>query len=80
MFYLFRRHERDATWRVLKVDRTEPTSTAPGFVKFLGPYYMLVITRRKEVDMICGRAVYAVDKSEMITVPASNVGLDSSKS
>ncbi|XP_039124936.1 phosphoinositide phosphatase SAC2-like isoform X2 [Dioscorea cayenensis subsp. rotundata] len=41
-----------------------------GFVKFLGPYYMLLITERRKLGSICGHEVYAVAKSEMI--PLSN--------
>ncbi|KAF5931689.1 hypothetical protein HYC85_027860 [Camellia sinensis] len=44
-----------------------------GFVKFLGPYYMLLITKRRKIGTICGHAVYAISKSEMIPVPNSTV-------
>ncbi|KAI3995393.1 hypothetical protein MKX01_040509 [Papaver californicum] len=44
-----------------------------GFVKFLGPYYMLLITKRKQIGEICGHSVYAVTKSEMIPLPNSTV-------
>nr|XP_016446551.1 PREDICTED: phosphoinositide phosphatase SAC2-like [Nicotiana tabacum] len=40
-----------------------------GFIKFLGPYYMLLITKRREIGAICGHSVYAVTKSEMIPLP-----------
>ncbi|RCV46249.1 hypothetical protein SETIT_9G517300v2 [Setaria italica] len=41
-----------------------------GFVKFLGPYYMVVITRRRKVGTICGHEIYSIGKSEMITIPS----------
>ncbi|PKA54060.1 Phosphoinositide phosphatase SAC3 [Apostasia shenzhenica] len=44
-----------------------------GFVKFLGPYYMLLITKRRLLGAICGHNVYAVTKSAMIVVPNSAV-------
>lgn len=44
-----------------------------GFVKFLGPYYMLLITKRRKIGTICGHAVYAISKSEIIPVPNSTV-------
>nr|XP_009391717.1 PREDICTED: phosphoinositide phosphatase SAC3 isoform X4 [Musa acuminata subsp. malaccensis] len=47
-----------------------------GFVKFLGPYYMLLITERKEIGVIFGHTVYAVTKSEIIAVQNSNVQCD----
>ncbi|KAL4178813.1 hypothetical protein AMTRI_Chr13g117040 [Amborella trichopoda] len=42
-----------------------------GFIKFLGPYYMLIITKRRQIGAICGHTVYAITKSEMIAVPYS---------
>lgn len=44
-----------------------------GFIKFLGPYYMLLITKRRQIGAICGHNVYAVSKSEMILLPNSTV-------
>ncbi|KAL4625231.1 hypothetical protein ACB092_05G010200 [Castanea dentata] len=41
-----------------------------GFVKFLEPYYMLLITKRRKIGEICGHAIYAITKSKMI--PISN--------
>lgn len=40
-----------------------------GFVRFLGPYYMLVIRKKKKVGEICGHAIYGVAESQMIMVP-----------
>ncbi|XP_073136734.1 phosphoinositide phosphatase SAC2-like [Henckelia pumila] len=44
-----------------------------GFIKFLGPYYMLLITKRRKIGTICGHAVYAIAKSEMIPIPNATV-------
>ncbi|WZZ83204.1 hypothetical protein YC2023_103776 [Brassica napus] len=44
-------------------------SLGAGFVKFLGPYYMLVIKKRKKVGEICGHTVYGVVDSQMIMIP-----------
>ncbi|KAK4427437.1 Phosphoinositide phosphatase SAC2 [Sesamum alatum] len=44
-----------------------------GFIKFLGPYYMLLITKRRKIGTICGHAVYSVAKSEMIPIPNATV-------
>ncbi|KAL6867237.1 hypothetical protein ACP4OV_015261 [Aristida adscensionis] len=41
-----------------------------GFVKFLGPYYMVLITKRRKVGTICGHEIYSIGKSEMIAVPS----------
>ncbi|XP_061361812.1 phosphoinositide phosphatase SAC3-like [Gastrolobium bilobum] len=44
-----------------------------GFIKFLGPYYMLLITKRRKIGAICGHTVYAVSRSEMIPLPNTSV-------
>ncbi|XP_068663400.1 phosphoinositide phosphatase SAC2-like [Aristolochia californica] len=111
-FYMIGRNKGRTLWRVLKIDRLEPTelniredsttysqsecydllkrinegnrSTGGlkfvttcygilGFIKFLGPYYMLLITKRRLVGAICGHMVYGVTKSEMIPLPNSSV-------
>ncbi|XP_038996579.1 phosphoinositide phosphatase SAC2-like [Hibiscus syriacus] len=110
--YMIGRDKNGTIWRVLKVDRLEPSelniiedpttyseiecsdllrrihdgnrSTGGlkfvtacygiiGFVKFLGPYYMLLITKRRKIGAICGHNIYSITKSEMITIPSSSV-------
>ncbi|XP_044487635.1 phosphoinositide phosphatase SAC2-like isoform X2 [Mangifera indica] len=44
-----------------------------GFIKFLEPYYMVVITERRKIGSICGHTIYAVAKTEMIPVHHSSV-------
>ncbi|XP_031267421.1 phosphoinositide phosphatase SAC3-like isoform X1 [Pistacia vera] len=112
MFYMIGRDKDRTYWRVLKIDRSDPSelniredsttytegqcsellrrihegnlSTGGlkfvttcygivGFVKFLGPYYMLLITKRRQIGAICGHSVYAVSKTEMIPLPNSSV-------
>ncbi|XVE97833.1 hypothetical protein REPUB_Repub03eG0052700 [Reevesia pubescens] len=114
-FYMIGRDKSRTYWRVLKIDRRDPSelniredsttytesecsellrrihegnkSTGGlkfvttcygivGFIKFLGPYYMLLITKRRQIGAICGHNVYAVSRSEMI--PLLNSTLDSS--
>lgn len=111
-FYMIGRDKARTCWRLLKIDRLEPSelnihedSTTYskvecyeimkrihegnkatgglkflttcygiiGFVKFLGPYYMLLITKRRKIGSICGHAVYSITKSEMIPIPTSTV-------
>ncbi|KAL2338828.1 hypothetical protein Fmac_013274 [Flemingia macrophylla] len=111
-FYMIGRDKSRTYWRVLKIDRLDPSelnlredsttytesecsdllrrihegnkSTGGlkfvttcygivGFIKFLGPYYMLLITKRRQIGAICGHTVYAVSKSEMIPLPNSSV-------
>lgn len=51
-----------------------------GFIRFLGPYYMLLITKRRQIGAIYGQNVYAISKSEMIPLPnpavLSNMTID----
>ncbi|XP_061364596.1 phosphoinositide phosphatase SAC3-like [Gastrolobium bilobum] len=111
-FYMIGRDNSRTYWRVLKIDRLDPSvlnvredstiytesecsdllrrihegnkSTGGlkfvttcygivGFIKFLGPYYMLLITKRRKIGAICGHTVYAVSKSEMIPLRNSSV-------
>ncbi|OVA13010.1 Synaptojanin [Macleaya cordata] len=111
-FYMIGRDKGRTLWRVLKIDRLEPTelniredsttyteaecyellmrihegnrSTGGlkfvttcygiiGFIKFLGPYYMLLITKRRQIGSIGGHIIYAISKSEMIPIPNSTV-------
>ncbi|XP_073278966.1 phosphoinositide phosphatase SAC2-like isoform X1 [Primulina huaijiensis] len=44
-----------------------------GFIKFLGPYYMLLITKRRQIGEICGHDVYAISKSQIVLIPNSAV-------
>ncbi|KAK3413593.1 hypothetical protein EUGRSUZ_I02139 [Eucalyptus grandis] len=111
-FYMIGRDKNRTFWRVLKIDRSEPSElnmledpttyteqeccdllnrihegnvasgglkfvTACygiiGFIKFLGPFYMLIITKRRKIGDICGHAIYSISKSNMIPIPNSQV-------
>ncbi|XP_050383838.1 phosphoinositide phosphatase SAC2-like [Argentina anserina] len=111
-FYMIGRDKSRTLWRVLKIDRLDPSELnivedsakytdiecydllkrihegnksigglkfiticygIVGFVKFLGPYYMLIITKRRKIGSICGHTIYGISKSEMIPVPNSSV-------
>ncbi|XP_054783191.1 phosphoinositide phosphatase SAC2-like isoform X2 [Prosopis cineraria] len=111
-FYMIGRDKDRTVWRVLKIDRLEPSeliisedstlfseieccdllrrihegnkSTGGlkfltkcygiiGFIKFLEPYYMLIITKRRKIGTICGHTIYAITNSQMIPVPHASV-------
>nr|CAB3469861.1 unnamed protein product [Digitaria exilis] len=42
-----------------------------GFIKFLGPYYMLIITEQRQIGDIFGHPVYQVTKTAMIELSNS---------
>ncbi|RZC85936.1 hypothetical protein C5167_026609 [Papaver somniferum] len=114
-FYMVGRNKSKTIWRIMKIDRSEPTelniaedsttySEAEcfdlltrlregnvrngglklvttcygiiGFIRFLGPYYMLIITKRKQIGVIDGHVIYAISKSEMIPIPYPSVQTD----
>jgi len=43
----------------------------PGFIKFLGPYYMLIITEQKRIGEIFGHPVYQVTRTSMVELANS---------
>eukprot|EP00250_Pteridium_aquilinum_P014607 c22091_g4_i1 orf=929-2155(+) len=44
-----------------------------GFIKFLEPYYMILITKRKLLGNICGHSIYGISESRLVTIPHSSV-------
>ncbi|XP_010535227.1 PREDICTED: phosphoinositide phosphatase SAC1 [Tarenaya hassleriana] len=47
-----------------------------GCTKFLESYYLILVTRRRQIGCICGHAIYAIDESQMITIPHVSVQSD----
>lgn len=111
-FYILGTNTDKTLWRLLKIDRMEPSelnidedstmyshseyldlrktldenhrSTGGlnfvtnccgiiGFIKFLGPYYMLIITEQRKIGAIFGHAVYQVTKTAMIELSNSKM-------
>lgn len=42
-----------------------------GFIRFTGPYYMLLITKRSQVAMIGGHYIYKIDGTDLIPLTSS---------
>ncbi|CAH1448864.1 unnamed protein product [Lactuca virosa] len=84
-YYMVGRDKSRRYWRVLKIDRRIHEGNKStgglkfittcygivGFIKFLGPYYMLLITQRRPIGSIGGHIVYAISKTEMIALSDS---------
>ncbi|KAH8962147.1 hypothetical protein BDL97_05G087000 [Sphagnum fallax] len=51
-----------------------------GFIKFLESYYMILVTKRRQIGTICGHAIYSIEESQLITVPHSTVQTETSNS
>ncbi|KAL2153343.1 hypothetical protein VTH82DRAFT_4498 [Thermothelomyces myriococcoides] len=47
-----------------------------GFIKFTGPYYMLLITKKSTVAMLGGHYVYQIDGTELIPLTSPNFKAD----
>ncbi|KAI9120557.1 hypothetical protein K1719_007590 [Acacia pycnantha] len=47
-----------------------------GCAKFLESYYLILITKRKQVGYICGHAIYSIEESRTFTVPHASVQSD----
>lgn len=47
-----------------------------GFIKFTGPYYMLLITKKSTVAMIGGHYIYQIDGTELIPLTPRNFRAD----
>ncbi|KAL2893539.1 Phosphoinositide phosphatase SAC1 [Bienertia sinuspersici] len=51
-----------------------------GCIKFLDSYYLILVTKRRQIGCICGHAIYAIDESQMITIPHASVQTDATYS
>jgi hypothetical protein len=51
-----------------------------GFIKFLESYYMILVTKRRQIGTIGGHAIYSIEESQLITVPHSTVQTETSNS
>ncbi|XP_074560665.1 phosphatidylinositol-3-phosphatase SAC1 isoform X3 [Curcuma longa] len=51
-----------------------------GCIKFLESYYLILVTRRRQIGSICGHAIYCIDESQMISVPHSSIQSDAAHS
>ncbi|KAJ4966904.1 hypothetical protein NE237_018753 [Protea cynaroides] len=114
-FYLIGSDRNKRFFRVLKIDRSEPSdlniSEDPvvysqqqvknllqrisegnrstggltfvakvfgiaGCIKFLESYYLILVTKRRQIGCLCGHAIYCIDKSQLITVPHASIQSD----
>ncbi|KAL0927812.1 hypothetical protein M5K25_002023 [Dendrobium thyrsiflorum] len=47
-----------------------------GCIKFLESYYLILVTKRRQIGAICGHAIYSIEESQLITVPHSSIQTD----
>ncbi|KAK7312052.1 hypothetical protein VNO77_35591 [Canavalia gladiata] len=114
-FYLIGSDRHKRFFRVLKIDRSEPSdlniSQDPvlyspqeiksllqridegnratggltfvakvfgiaGCIKFLESYYLILVTKRRQIGSICGHAIYSIKESQLITIPHVSIQSD----
>ncbi|KGN63262.2 phosphoinositide phosphatase SAC1 isoform X2 [Cucumis sativus] len=47
-----------------------------GCIKCLESYYLILVTKRRQIGCICGHAIYGIDETQLITVPHVSVQTD----
>ncbi|XP_061364160.1 phosphatidylinositol-3-phosphatase SAC1 isoform X2 [Gastrolobium bilobum] len=47
-----------------------------GCIKFLESYYLILVTKRKQIGSICGHAIYSIIESQLITIPHVSIQSD----
>ncbi|KAL6525246.1 Phosphoinositide phosphatase sac1 [Orobanche minor] len=47
-----------------------------GCIKFSESYYLILVTKRRQIGSICGHAIYSIDESQIITIPHVSVQTD----
>ncbi|OIT35684.1 PREDICTED: phosphoinositide phosphatase SAC1 [Nicotiana attenuata] len=47
-----------------------------GCIKFLESYYLVLVTRRRQIGCVCGHAIYSIDETQIITIPHVSVQTD----
>ncbi|KAL3638707.1 Phosphoinositide phosphatase sac1 [Castilleja foliolosa] len=47
-----------------------------GCIKLLESYYLILVTKRRQIGCICGHAIYCIDESQIITIPHVSVQTD----
>ncbi|XP_028792327.1 phosphoinositide phosphatase SAC1 isoform X2 [Neltuma alba] len=107
-FYLIGSDRNKRFFRVLKIDRSEPSDLSisedpvvytpqeiknllqriaegnratggltfvtkvygiAGCIKFLESYYLILVTKRRQIGCICGHEIYSIEESQLITIP-----------
>jgi hypothetical protein len=46
----------------------------------LGSYYLILVTKRRQIGTICDHAIYGIEESQIHTIPDSTVQTEASNS
>ncbi|KAL8138321.1 hypothetical protein V2J09_004322 [Rumex salicifolius] len=44
-----------------------------GCIKFLESYYLILVTKRRQIGSLCGHAIYCIDESQLVTIPHTTI-------
>ncbi|KAG5016604.1 hypothetical protein JHK85_022740 [Glycine max] len=47
-----------------------------GCIKFLESYYLILVTKRRQIGSICGHAIYSIKESQLRTIPHVSIQSD----
>ncbi|MFS7912480.1 putative SAC domain, polyphosphoinositide phosphatase Fig4 [Helianthus anomalus] len=47
-----------------------------GCIKFLESYYLILVTKRKQIGSICGHPIYSIQETQILTIPHVSVQTD----
>ncbi|KAJ0016999.1 hypothetical protein Pint_10574 [Pistacia integerrima] len=47
-----------------------------GCIKFLESYYLILVTKRRQIGCICGHAIYSINETQLITIPHVSIQSD----
>jgi len=50
--------------------------STPGCIKFLESYYLILVTKRRQIGSICGHAIYSIKESQLRTIPHVSIQSD----
>eukprot|EP00850_Spirogloea_muscicola_P023326 SM000347S13000 [mRNA] locus=s347:78024:83650:- [translate_table: standard] len=118
-YYLVGRDKSRRHWRVLKLDRSEPSELVVavdpvaytqaqcqallhavadgnravgglqlvtkaygivGCIRFLASYYLILVTKRRQIGTICGHDIYSVGETQLVTIPHASVQAEAANS
>ena len=51
-------------------------TSSPGCIKFLESYYLILVTKRRQIGSICGHAIYSIKESQLRTIPHVSIQSD----
>ncbi|KAF4368700.1 hypothetical protein G4B88_025118, partial [Cannabis sativa] len=51
-----------------------------GCIKFLESYYLILVTKRRQIGCVCGHAIYSIDESQLVPIPHVSIQTDVSHS